>query len=387
LLNFDELGMSGTWLAKSQIKQRGWTDGAIKQFLGAPEDTQKNPHYRSGPLMQLWRLETVCEAEKKSEFIAWKSKHDSRRGQLRDRALEQHRQKRAVLLEWVESLAIEVPKYDAEQLFHFSVTNYNDLWSSRGKFEKLIYQDFRDLDPDFLHRITINTLIHALSDYEYHLVQVAGETGAIEARAKLQTRILSAIRETYPDLWSWVDKIVNRLDIAPISAIPLLLQAITTTHGNSNEGLIIRAVSTPWREIAKILKQDFKAAFTIPSHKWEELVAAAFDQAGYDEVTLTPRSGDYGRDVIAVKKDEISIRVIGSVKAFKPGHLVGQDDVRALLGVLSGDLQASKAILTTTSDFAPRIAEDPFIKPFMPYRLQLMNGSALQSWFDKLSAF
>jgi restriction system protein len=157
------------------------------------------------------------------------------------------------------------------------------------------------------------------------------------------------------------------------------------SHGNSDEGLIIRAVSTPWREIVKILKHDPKAAFTIPPDKWEELVAAAFDKAGYDDVILTPRSGDYGRDVIAVKKDEISIRVIGSVKAFKPGHLVGQDDVRALLGVLSGDLQASKAILTTTSDFAPRISKDPFIKPFMPYRLQLMNGQALQKWFDKLA--
>jgi hypothetical protein len=219
LFSLDELGMSETWLARSQIKQRGWTEGAIERFLGAPEDMQKNPHYRSGPLMQLWRLETVCKAEKDPEFIAWKGKHDSRRSQLRDRAIDQHQQRRAKLMKWVESLEIEVPKYDAGELFRFSVANYNDLWSSRGKFEKIIYQDFRDLDPNFLHRITINTLVHALSDYEYHLDNVAGETGALEARDKLQTRILLAIRTTYPDLWNWVDKAINRLDINPINAI------------------------------------------------------------------------------------------------------------------------------------------------------------------------
>jgi restriction system protein len=33
----------------------------------------------------------------------------------------------------------------------------------------------------------------------------------------------------------------------------------------------------------------------------EEIVAGAFKRARYDEVTLPPRSGDFGRDVIAVK--------------------------------------------------------------------------------------
>jgi restriction system protein len=54
-------------------------------------------------------------------------------------------------------------------------------------------------------------------------------------------------------------------------------------------------------------------------------------------VTLTPRSGDYGRDVIAVKRGLGFIRVIDRVKAYKPDHLVTADDVRALMGVLQGD--------------------------------------------------
>ena len=126
-------------------------------------------------------------------------------------------------------------------------------------------------------------------------------------------------------------------------------------------------------------------AFQIPPRMWEEMIAAAFDQEGYDEVTLTPRSKDRGRDVIAVKRGIGCIRIIDSVKAYKPSHLVKHDDVRALLGVLSGDPKASKGIVTTTSDFAPGIATDPLIAPFVPTRLELMNGEILKRWLTTLS--
>ncbi len=115
------------------------------------------------------------------------------------------------------------------------------------------------------------------------------------------------------------------------------------------------------------------------------MVAAAFDRAGYDEVILTPRSGDHGRDVIAIKKGIGSVRIIDSVKAHKPGHLVRYDYVRALAGVLLGDHQASKGIITTTSGFAPGIEKDPFLKPLMPYRLELMDGKALQKWIEDIA--
>ena len=115
------------------------------------------------------------------------------------------------------------------------------------------------------------------------------------------------------------------------------------------------------------------------------MIAAAFDQAGYDEVILTPRSGDHGRDVVAIKKGILCVRIIGSVKAYAPGKLVRPDDVRALAGVLYGDQKASKGIITTTSDFAPSIASDPYLAPLMPYRLELMNGMRLREWLIKLT--
>jgi len=78
------------------------------------------------------------------------------------------------------------------------------------------------------------------------------------------------------------------------------------------------------------------------------------------------------------------IRVIDQVKAYKPDHLVTANDVRALLGVLQGD-GASKGILTTTSDFAPKLREDPLIIPFIPSRLELINGTMLLKQLQELA--
>jgi restriction system protein len=164
----------------------------------------------------------------------------------------------------------------------------------------------------------------------------------------------------------------------------LLLQAVIVPGARTSEGKLIEAVTIPWFDIIALLKQDPNMAFEISPERWEEIVAGAYHRARFDEVTLTPRSGDHGRDVIAIKKGLGSVRVIDQVKAFKPTHLVTANDVRALIGVLHGD-GASKAFLTTTSDFAPMLKTDPLITPFMPARLELVNGKALLARLDELA--
>jgi restriction system protein len=156
----------------------------------------------------------------------------------------------------------------------------------------------------------------------------------------------------------------------------LLMKSVLLFGETTDEGKLVEAVTLPWFEILELLKNDPSAAFQIPPDKWEEIIAGAYRQSGFEHVTLTPRSGDYGRDVIAEKKGIGTVRIIDQVKAYKPGHLVDANDVRALVGVLHGD-GASKAFLTTTSDFAPRLSQDPLITPFMPSRLELINGQKL----------
>ena len=164
----------------------------------------------------------------------------------------------------------------------------------------------------------------------------------------------------------------------------LLLQAVTVPGAKTDEGQLIEAVALPWFQIIESLKNDPSLAFQIHARQWEEIIAGAYRKAGFDEVTLTPRSGDFGRDIIAVKHGLGTVRIIDQVKAYGPNHLVTANDVRALLGVLKGD-KASKGFLTTTSDFAPKLRDDILLEPFMPAQLELINGKMLLARLEELA--
>jgi restriction system protein len=169
------------------------------------------------------------------------------------------------------------------------------------------------------------------------------------------------------------------------SAAALSVSSVIIPERSTAQGILIRSTSLVWGEIVQALGNDWTLAYRLTPEKWEEIVAGAFKKAQYDDVTLTPRSGDHGRDVIAIKRGIGCVKIIGSVKRYAPGHLVGYDDIRALLGVLSGERDTSKGIITTTSDFPTRVNEDPFIAPFLPTRLELINGEVLQKWLRDLS--
>jgi restriction system protein len=165
----------------------------------------------------------------------------------------------------------------------------------------------------------------------------------------------------------------------------LTLTGLVLPERKTSEGTLVRATSLVWAEIIAHLGKDWSKAFEIPPDKWEEIIAGAFVKDGYDKVILTPRSGDGGRDVIAIKEGVGGVKILGSMKAYKPGHLVSHEHVREMLGVLAAEPDASKAIISTTSDFAPKIKSNERIKKFMPTRLELMNGEDLQKWLVKLA--
>lgn len=200
------------------------------------------------------------------------------------------------------------------------------------------------------------------------------------------------------ELWRHVRAMQSGIEIdgesSPVQSEPKVTEtlnthvsigAIVTTEAEHPEGAIISVLQPAWDTIAKLLAHDPDALRQLSSRQWEELVAASYERAGYDKVILTPSSADHGRDVIAEKYGWGSVRIIDQVKAFSPHRLVKADDVRALLGVLSGDPKATKAIMTTTSAFAPRIATDPYISPFIPYRLELVDGVQLMRRFRSLT--
>jgi restriction system protein len=165
----------------------------------------------------------------------------------------------------------------------------------------------------------------------------------------------------------------------------LTVSSVIIPEGTTSSGVLVKANSAVWNGIANALGNDWSLALQFTPRQWEEIVAGAFEKAGYDQVILTPASGDYGRDVIAIKHGIGSVKVLGSVKAYAPDHLVPYDAVRALIGVITGERDTSKGIITTTSDFPPRIETDINIAPFLPTRLELVNGPRLQEWLRNLA--
>jgi restriction system protein len=165
----------------------------------------------------------------------------------------------------------------------------------------------------------------------------------------------------------------------------LMLQAVLTLGEKTSEGQLIEAVAIAWFKIVQELVRDPTLMYQLDWRKWEEMIAGAYEAQGWDEVILTPRSGDDGRDVIAVRHDFGSIRFVEQVKAYAPGHLVSADDVRSMAGVLLTEPNVSKGIITTTSDFAPGVYENVRLRQLMPTRLDLRNRSKLLEWLNSIS--
>jgi len=93
----------------------------------------------------------------------------------------------------------------------------------------------------------------------------------------------------------------------------------------------------------------------INAREFEGFVAALVEQLGFDDVVLTPRSGDEGRDVLATKRIHgISVMCAFECKKYAPNRPVGPDIARALLGTITHSrTRVAKGILVTTSYFTP----------------------------------
>jgi restriction system protein len=167
-----------------------------------------------------------------------------------------------------------------------------------------------------------------------------------------------------------------------------LLQATIIDYGDQTvDGQLVRSVCLPWFEIVRRINRDrdFLYHLTRYPRKFEELIAGAYERAGWPEVQITPRSNDGGSDVIAAKPGVGAIRFLDQAKAYSPDRLVTHDDIRAMLGVLAADSNASKALVTTTSGFQPRIWTSPQYTQYMPYRLELKDGDALRKWLIEIA--
>ncbi|WP_174819119.1 restriction endonuclease [Ruegeria atlantica] len=159
-----------------------------------------------------------------------------------------------------------------------------------------------------------------------------------------------------------------------------LLDVVATVE----DGRIVKALINPWQSIFDQLRKNPELLYEFSqNHRvFEEFIAGAYEKAGFDKVVLTPPSGDLGRDIIAEKHGLLTVRVLDQCKAFSKGKLVSANDVRAMMGTLFREKDASKAVVTTTSDFAPRVRNE--WKEFLGNKLELRNGLDLIEWMKEI---
>jgi len=86
---------------------------------------------------------------------------------------------------------------------------------------------------------------------------------------------------------------------------------------------------------------------------FERLIAHLIDALGFDNVILTPRSGDGGRDILATKWiNDIPVLFAFECKQYSAGRKIQLETLRSLLGVVSHSLtKANIGVLSTTSYF------------------------------------
>jgi len=162
--------------------------------------------------------------------------------------------------------------------------------------------------------------------------------------------------------------------ITMMESPPVLLASFDIESAERGEPLV-KVASYVDRALIERLHQYPDDLRTIDRRKFEELVAELFVGFGY-QVELTKRTRDGGKDIIAIRRQEVNTRFLIECKRPDPGTPVRVSAVRDLYGVKVDD-GASKAILATTSYFT----EDAMLF-FEKHRWELepRDFDALQLW-------
>lgn len=106
-------------------------------------------------------------------------------------------------------------------------------------------------------------------------------------------------------------------------------------------------------ELVRRLATDPRTMHDLTPRQFEEFIAELVDGLGFQNVILTPRSGDGGRDVIAsLRAHGIPMTFYFECKKYAEDNVVQLDTLRALLGVVAHNgTDANIGVLVTTSHF------------------------------------
>jgi len=197
-------GRKKEYWSKKQLKERGWSESKIKEWLGESDKLVKNPMFASAAPMQLYLANRVKRQEKNKRFKEWIKKSEAKREKLSKKLKEVNEKKRQKLIDYINSLEIEIPKMPLKKLREKAVEHYNWLWRvERNQWDKLA--TIND-DEKFLNRICVNYLRHEHKHYESEIAKMFGKVGKDEGYYLLKKKINEKIFKIYPELLKDLEK-------------------------------------------------------------------------------------------------------------------------------------------------------------------------------------
>ena len=172
-------------IAESTILTRsGWSKSLLVKLLGEP-DVRKKQYGRTN-LMCLYDLDRVQSAESAVVFLAAQESLAKRK--LSATKAVETKVKR--LMDAVSCMAINVERVKCVE--SFAIDAYNEY--NEDNFNPASHKSNRA----FLDRICVNFIRHELTEYDFSLETVAGETGITQAVDAIREKVYAAIAACYP---------------------------------------------------------------------------------------------------------------------------------------------------------------------------------------------
>jgi len=181
------------YFTKTQLKERGWTEGSIKKFMPSPSVTKTNPRFSGGHPMKLYCVEQVNNIELSTSFQQWYQKTIVSRRKKSNAATKTVKNKKDTIIREFNSINITLKKISYEEVIRRAKNNYCEYNNIPNSY-------LNEADDNFIHRISVNWLRHSVSNYDYNVGNLSGRIGKQEAYAIIKNRILDLIAEKYPIL-------------------------------------------------------------------------------------------------------------------------------------------------------------------------------------------
>lgn len=148
--------------------------------------------------------------------------------------------------------------------------------------------------------------------------------------------------------------------------------------GGQADRQIIVDVTSVNDQLLEQVHADPTLMYKLSPRRFEEFVAEVLNRLGYS-VTLTPASGDGGKDIYAAKKDHLgSFLYVVECKKYAPDNPVGVGLIRQLNGVVQAE-QATAGILATTSFFTKGAKE---YQRRISHQMGLKDFLGIQDWLQ-----